>query len=133
MASGFETSNISDFLAFLSESVHDSDSAADSEIILDAGRDVLHLSESDSYDDFTVLSNSNCVDNNEPSPSTRCMCEDQAKTASREVEVSDGETEESARDNGSSDRDTNGDGECPPPMRAKCAKRKCKPPKQVDC
>ena len=47
MASGFETSNISDFLSFLSESDDDSDS----DILLDPEEEVLHSSELDICDE----------------------------------------------------------------------------------
>ena len=57
------------------------------------------------------------------------MGEDRAKRASREAEIFDEETEESVRDNGGSESDTHGDGECSLPKHVKCVKEKCKQPK----
>lgn len=50
------------------------------------------------------------------------MGEDRAKRASREAEIFDEETEESVRDNGGSESDTHGDGECSLPKHVKCVK-----------
>ena len=72
MASGFDTSNVSDILAFLSESDDDSDLAADSDIVLDATEEVLQSSESDIYDERdSLFSGNGGKEDDEPGPSSR--------------------------------------------------------------
>ena len=134
MASGFETSNISDFLSFLSKSNDDSDLAADSDILLDAVEEVLHSSESDICDERNGSSRDDgSWDDDEPSPSSRFTTTDWVSKASTVAKVSDEGDRENGRDDGGSDSDVESDGECPPPKRAKCAKRDKKEPECRYC
>ena len=121
MASGFDTSNVSDILAFLSESDDDSDLAADSDIVLDATEEVLQSSESDIYDERdSLFSGNGGKEDDEPGPSSRFTGTGRASMA---AEVSDEDGEVSGMDDGGSDSDVESDGKCPPSKRAKCAKR----------